>query len=116
MNKNSKYVLTDSAGEILYFTGKKDGIATLYDKVGVQWRDYFRRNKNKKYTLKDFRFFGADLLGTNPLHMPYKEAFLGHSLKSVAERNYSSKNIDVIKQCKYLESLFYPAITKKKKK
>lgn len=116
MSKNSKYVLTDAAGEILYFTEKKDGIATLYDKVGVQWRDYFRRNKNKKYTLKDFRFFGADLLGMNPLHMPYKEAFLGHSLKSVAERNYSSKNFDVINQCKYLESLFYPAIAKKKRK
>ena len=115
MNKNSKYVLTDAAGEVLYFTGKKDGIATLYDKVGVQWRDYFRRNKNKKYTLKDFRFFGADLLGMNPLHMPYKEAFLGHSLKSVAERNYSSKNFDVINQCKYLERLFTQQTAKIKK-
>ena len=78
MNKNSEYVLTDSDGEILYSTVKKNGIATLYDKVGVQWRDYFRRNKNKKYTLKDFRFFSADLLGKSPLHMPYKKAFLGH--------------------------------------
>lgn len=116
MNKNSKYVLTDDAGEKLYSTGKEDGIATLYDKVGVQWRDYFRRNKNKKYTLKDFRFFGADLLGANHLHMPYKDAFLGHSLKSVADRNYSSKNFNVINQCKYLESLFYPAFAREKGK
>jgi hypothetical protein len=47
--------------------------------------------------------------------MPYKNAFLGHSLKSVADTNYSSVNFDVINQCKYLERLFTQQTAKIKK-
>lgn len=116
INKKSQFVLTDDTGNSLYFAKKENGGAILYDKIGVQWRDHFKGTDDKKFILKNFRFFGADLLGKHPKHMLYKDVFLGHSPKSVADRNYSSKNFDVISQCNYLESIFYPIIVKKERK
>lgn len=114
-NEKSQFVLTDDAGKGLYLTNKEIENVRLYDKVGVQWRDHFKGTEDKKFTLKDFRFFGADLLGNHQKHMLYKDIFLGHSPKSVADRNYSSINFNVINQCKYLESIFYSTKGKRKK-
>jgi hypothetical protein len=55
-------LLVSGEGEPLYLDGKVGDKAVLYDRIKSQSRDYFKRGRKKPYTLKQFRFVGADLL------------------------------------------------------
>lgn len=104
-------VLRGRKGEPLYITGKEGDKAQLYDKIKCQWREYFKRRPKPPYTMKDFRFFGGDLL--DGFYLAYKQSFLGHAPQTQAEKSYSSSNCNVTEACKYLETLFYPELKEK---
>lgn len=108
MNPDSEYVLTTQDGQPLYVDSKTGTGATLYDRIKSQWRDYFKRGKKKQYTLKQFRFFGPDLLKLSGRYRAYREPFLGHAPRTETDKSYSSAEEDVTDACDYLEGLFYP--------
>jgi hypothetical protein len=110
MEKTGEYALLDSKGQPLYID-KKDGSdgASLYDKIKSSWRDYFGRDGSKKYTLKDFRFFSADLIKNGP-HRIFQDVWLGHSPKTVAAKNYSGAE-DCTEVCKWLHQFYFPKDT-----
>ncbi len=100
-------LLTTDGGEPLYVSEIRAGVPYHYDRIKSQWRDHFKRKKGqKKFTLQQFRFFGADLL-KDTQYRSYRRAFLGHAPDTVLEKNYSS-NEDVSKPCEYLERLLFP--------
>ena len=103
---DGEFVLTDARGGCLYISTKSEEGAKHYDKIKSQWRDHFGRSEAKLYTLKDFRFFSADLIKESEWRGMW-EIFLGHSLRTVAERHYGS-NENCTKVCQYLETVFYP--------
>ena len=105
MADSGPHALLDARGEPLYIE-TKDGPngASLYDKIKSSWRDYFGRKKVKKYTLKDFRFFSADLIKNGPYRV-YQEVWLGHSPKTVAAKNYSGAE-DCTEVCKWLYQFY----------
>jgi integrase len=107
MTEDANFLLLDAKGEPLYID-KKDGPggASLYDKIKSSWRDYFGRDGSKKYTLKDFRFIPADLIKAGQYRL-YRDVWLGHSPKSVAEKSYSSSE-DCTEVCKWLYTQFFP--------
>lgn len=103
MATNGDLLLVDPAGEPLYLVKEK----SIYDKIKSQLRDFFKRKTSlQAFTLRDFRFFGADLLAKNPSFRGYADLFLGHAPASVRERHYSS-NEDVQEACKYLEKVIF---------
>jgi hypothetical protein len=100
-------VLRDAAGAPLYIAQVKDGGKVHhYDKIKSSWRDYFGRSEKKEFTLRDFRYFGADLLEESP-HKSDREAFLGHSPKSVESVHYKRKIIDVSAACEFIRSKLF---------
>jgi hypothetical protein len=108
MNPDSEYVLTTEDGEPLYLDSKGEDDAYLYDRIKSRWRDHFKRGKKKPYTLKQFRFFGADLLKSSRAFRQDRDPFLGHAPRSTGDKAYSSAEEDVTHACEYLEGLFYP--------
>jgi|GEM_PF-3631797 len=106
-NPDSEFVLTDANGECLYLSEKREGgTAYHYDKIKTQWRDHFGRTEKKQFTLKDFRFFAADLIKEGD-YRGWRAVFLGHSLHKVDDRHYGS-NENCTTVCQHLETLFYP--------
>lgn len=105
-SKSGDLLLLSEAGEPLYLDGKVGDKATLYDRIKSQWRDHFKRGRKKPYTLKEFRFFGADLLKESVQFRSYRDPFLGHAPRSTGDKSYSSVE-DVSAACRYLEGLFY---------
>lgn len=105
-NPDAEFVLTDARGECLYISTKSEDGAKHYDKIKSQWRDHFGRSEAKLYTLRDFRFFSADLIKESEWRGMW-EIFLGHSLRTVAERHYGS-NENCTKVCQYLETVICP--------
>jgi hypothetical protein len=112
MNTGSEFMLTTNAGQPLYVERKGESGATLYDRIKSQWRDHFKRGKEKTFTLKQFRFFGADLLKTSRQFRPDRDPFLGHAPRSSGDKSYSSPVEDVTAACDYLEGEFYPELTR----
>lgn len=106
---SGQYLLLSQSGEPLYGDEKIAGKGKLYDRIKSQWRDHFKRGTKKPYTLKDFRFFGADLLRASTKFRSYRDAFLGHAPRSTGDRSYSSDE-DVSAACRHLEGLFYPKV------
>lgn len=114
-NTSGDYVLTTSDGERLYLDEKTGDKSSVYDRIKTQWRDYFKGKQTKaKFTLKQFRFFGADLLNTNTDYDNYRDSFLGHAPRSSGDKSYSS-GVNVSVACEYLESLFRPAAQSRNK-
>ncbi len=108
MTAGGQYALLDARGQPLYLDSKEGaGAAKLYDKIKSSWRDHFGRDGAKKYTIKDFRFISADIIKDDPQYRAYREAWLGHSPKTVAERNYSSSE-DCTHVCEWLHARFFP--------
>ncbi len=106
-------VLRDAAGAPLYIAQVKDsGKVHHYDKIKSSWRDYFGRSEKKEFTLRDFRYFGADLLEKSR-YEPYREPFLGHSPKSVESVHYKRKLIDVSAACGYIRKKLFGAKKRK---
>jgi hypothetical protein len=104
---DGQFVLT-ADGKCLYEDEKVGNNARVYDRIKVQWRAFLRKNPHlKKYLLKEFRYFSADLLHQSPEYRSYRDAFLSHAPRSTAERFYSSTE-DVSVACTYLESVFFP--------
>jgi integrase len=106
MTENACFALLDANGKPLYIDSKDGPEASLYDKIKSSWRDHFGRDGSKKYTLKDFRFIPADLIKDSQYRL-YRDAWLGHSPKSVAEKSYSSSE-DCTEVCKWLHTQFFP--------
>ncbi|WP_020469300.1 site-specific integrase [Zavarzinella formosa] len=108
MNNKSQWVLTSKTGECLYVSSKGSGSAkpTHYDRIKTQWRDHFGRGEAKKYTLKDFRFFGADLLKKTP-YQSLREVYLGHAPRGTLEKNYDSDTY-LEEASRYVENLIFP--------
>lgn len=102
-------MLRDAAGQPLYISlVKEDGKVHHYDKIKSSWRDHFGRSEEKDFTLRDFRYFGADLLEESP-HKSDRGVFLGHSPKSVESIFYKRKIIDVSKACEYIQKKLFGA-------
>jgi hypothetical protein len=106
-------VLSDAAGAPLYIAQVKDGGKVHhYDKIKSSWRDYFGRSEKKEFTLRDFRYFGADLL-EETRYETYQDAFLGHSPNSVKSIFYKRKLIDVSAACEYIRKKLFGAMKRK---
>ena len=105
----------DSAGKPLYIAQfEDDGTAYQYDKIKSSWRDHFGRAEDKEFTLRDFRYFGADLLEESPQKWD-RESFLGHSPKSVESIHYKRKVTDVSAACDYIRKMLFGADERKSK-
>ena len=110
---DDQLVLRDAAGGPLYIAqAKEGGKVHHYDKIKSSWRDYFGRSKAKEFTLRDFRYFGADLLEKSR-HESLREAFLGHSPKSVESVFYKRKLIDVSAACEFIRKKLFGAEKRK---
>lgn len=106
-------VLRDAAGAPLYIAQVKDGGKVHhYDKIKSSWRDYFGRSEKKEFTLRDFRYFGADLL-EETRYETYQDAFLGHSPNSVKSIFYKRKLIDVSAACEYIRKKLFGVMKRK---
>lgn len=106
MAEGGEYALLDAKGQPLYLDKKDADGASLYDKIKSSWRDHFGRDGAKKYTLKDFRFFSADLIKNGP-HRIFQDVWLGHSPKTVAAKNYSGAE-DCSEVCRWLHQHYFP--------
>jgi len=108
-------MLLDSAGAPLYVAQfEEDGTAYQYDKIKSSWRDHFGRSGDKEFTLRDFRYFGADLLEESP-HKRDRESFLGHSPKSVEGIHYKRTVTDVSAACDYIRKMLFGTDERKTK-
>jgi hypothetical protein len=106
-SSSGQFVLTAN-GKCLYEDEKVGNNARVYDRIKVQWRAFLRKNPHlKKYLLKEFRYFSADILNQSPEYRSYRDAFLSHAPRSTAGCFYSSTE-DVSVACTYLESVFFP--------
>ena len=106
-SSSGQFVLTAN-GKCLYEDEKVGNNARVYDRIKVQWRAFLRKNPHlKKYLLKEFRYFSADILNQSSEYRSYRDAFLSHAPRSTAGRFYSSTE-DVSVACTYLESVFFP--------
>lgn len=108
MSEQGEFVLTEEDGSPVYVSEIRDSKPYLYDKIKTRWRDHFKSDKAaKKFTMKDFRFFGADLLKADKPWRPYRQVFLGHAPSEIVDVNYSSDE-DITNVCEHLESLLFP--------
>lgn len=108
MTHGAEYLLLDAKGKPLYVTSKEDG-GSVYDKLKSQWRDVLGRSDERPYTPRDFRDFGSIMLQRSNQFRSYRQAWLGHSPTSVADRNYRGEE-DVTEACKWMEAEILKAL------